>query len=444
MDAYHSSVAKAEGQSMTTTEKGNKLEDELFDYLLDQINRDKLVFDAHPAGLCKVYRKKKYYCDERRGDVEFDVVVEVRRKGRTEPYLYVVFECKNHQKAIEEIYVTDFSDKLHRIFGHAAKGIVVTSFRLQSGAESLAIKRRLGIVKFDKSGIDVVADRAVGGWAENSFIQTQIFDGNRRPKSLKFAACVDGRYFGSFEHMLHIFEKVTTDVRAEISGNKTTFLSFLPEAEIQGSAQKALCFSGYNCGEVDVERLCSILELNLSYSERVLQDAEGNIILGSANFNSRSIEINQHGNRNRERFTVAHEIGHFLLRHDKYLRSDTIVEQDLYDESGTTDIFNYERLEHQANLFASFLLLPEDQFRKSVDYERKNFETYGRSFGYIFVDDQRCNYIPYNQMLAELSDQFGASKQVVEIRLKRAGLVTDNRIGRHTRQFLGPLHAPRG
>lgn len=380
-------------------------------------------------------KKHKYYCKDREADVEFDIVVEVRRTGRSDPHLYVVFECKNHQKPIEDGDVRTFSDQIGSVFGQAVKGIVVISYKLQSGAERVAANRRLGIVRFDNNGIEVIADRTVGTWAENRFIQTQIADGNRRSKSLKFSACIDGGYFSSFDQVLHSLETGQSDARAEATDRRGNSVTFLPEAEIQVAAQNARSQVDYDGGEVDVEKLCSVLKLDLSYSERMFQDADGNTILGSANFAKRSIEINQHGNRNRERFTVAHEIGHFFLGHDQYLRSESIVERDLFADIDTEDIFNYERLEYQANLFASALLLPDKQLRLAVEALRLQLKVHDKGFGYIFVDDQPCNFIPYNQILSGLSDHFGVSRQAIEIRLKRAGLVTDKRSTKH----LSPL-----
>jgi Zn-dependent peptidase ImmA (M78 family) len=420
---------------MSTIEKGDKLEDQLYEYLLDQLVHGELVYGAHPAHLCELHKKKKYYCNQRKADVEFDVVVEVRRSGRTEPYLFVLFECKNHKDAVQERDITDFSDKIGRIFGHAAKGLIVTVSRLQSGAENIARSRRLGIVKFDANGIDVIADRTVGAWAEHGFVQAQIIDGPQRSKSLKFSACSNGTYFGSFQQMLHSFKTGRTDTGLEANNHKAKSVPFLPEIEIQAAAQKALSLADYDGGAVDVEKLCAVLALNLSYSARVLQDTDGNTILGSANFGKKSIDVNQHGDRNRERFTVAHEIGHFCLDHDKFLRSESFVERDLFVNAETDDAFNYERLEYQANLFGSVLLLPEVQFLHEVKVLRQRLDIYDRGFGYIFVDDQPCNYTTYNQMLSALSDHFGASRQAIEIRLKRAGLVTDER-RRHDLNYL--------
>ncbi|WP_199537848.1 restriction endonuclease [Phaeobacter inhibens] len=255
---------------MSTIEKGNKLEDQLFGYLQDQLDREELVFDAYPAALCEVHKKKKYFCKERGGDVEFDVVVELRRSGRREPHLFVLFECKNHKDPVQERDITDFSDKIGRIFGHAAKGLIVTASRLQSGAESIAKSRRLGIVKFDANGVDVIADRTGRAWAENRFVQTQMIDGPRRSKSLKFSACSDGKYFGSFQQMLYSFQIDRSDTASKTKDHQAKSVTFLPEAEIQAAAQKILTLAGYDGGEVDVEQLCAFLALDLSYSEQVL------------------------------------------------------------------------------------------------------------------------------------------------------------------------------
>ena len=298
---------------MNTTEKGNRLEDQLYDYLRDQLDRDELVFDVYPAGCCEVHKKKKYHCNERNRDVEFDVVIEVRRKGRIEPHLFVLFECKNHKDPIQERDITDFSDKVRRIFGHAAKGLVVSSSRLQSGAESIARSRRLGIVKFDENGIDIVADRKGGTWAEGRFVQTQIFDGPRSSKSLKFSAYNEGRFFGSVIQLLQSFEPNLAEEGDIAFAERANSAAFVPDKEIRETAQKSLNLLQHDCGAVNLEKLCTELDLQLSFSERLSHDSDGNPILGSANFCKRSIDVNLHGNKHRERFTIAHEIGHFCL-----------------------------------------------------------------------------------------------------------------------------------
>lgn len=101
---------------MSTVAKGNKLEDEFYNYLCDQQRRGSFVYGAHSPGHCKIHKKKKYFCKTRGDLVEFDVVIEVYAESRSKPHMYVVFECKNHKGSIPEIYVNDFSSKLADVF----------------------------------------------------------------------------------------------------------------------------------------------------------------------------------------------------------------------------------------------------------------------------------------------------------------------------------------
>lgn len=151
------------------------------------------------------------------------------------------------------------------------------------------------------------------------------------------------------------------------------------------------------------------------------------LILGSANFDRNSIEINAHDNVFRERFTIGHEIGHFCLGHGRYLRSETVIERDLLVDVEATGTFDITRLEVQANLFASEIILPDQVFRHATDVGRKRLEMRNIGFGDIYVDDSPWNYQPYNQLISDLSDYFCVSKQATEIRLTKLGLVNDQR-----------------
>lgn len=412
---------------MSTTEKGNKLEDQLYEYLNNQLVCDELIYGVYPAHLCEVHKKKKYYCKERMGDVEFDIVIEVRRDSSAEPHILVVFECKNHQKSIQERDVTDFSDKIRRVFGHGAKGVVVCSSRLQSGAENIARSRKLGIVKFDANGTEIIADRRSGFLPESSFVARQIFESARQTKSLKLSAYFDGKFYASMSQLLHSFDTGFADARVSSSATPSDTVKFMPDADIREVASGLLGGLRHKWGAVNLEELCASLELRLTFSEQHIQDGQGNPILGSANFGKRTIEVNQNGNRHRERFTIAHEIGHFCLQHDRYLESETIIERDLMVDVQSTQPFNFERLEFQANILASELLLPLSEFMTCVEALRLHLRIYDKGFGYIFVDDQRINYTLYSDLLAALSSHFDVSKQAVEVRLKRLGLVNDKR-----------------
>lgn len=412
---------------MNSTKKGDELEDTFYEYLLGQKRRGELIYGLYPSQNCEIFKKKGYYCRERGNDVQFDIVIEIHQIGRKDPFSYIVFECKNYENDIPETCVTDFSDKLGRIFRHAAKGVLVVSSRLQSGADKLARSRSLGIVKYDKAGLEVVADRSARYCLESRFVKSQIFRSERPIKALKFSAFYNGKFFGTIDRFLRSLEP-RLSLNDEIEdGSALLSVPYLSAEHIEKSAQEVLEQVGYKTGPVDLKKICSMLSIDLQFSRNLIKDEEGALILGSANFDRKSISINFHDNENRERFTLGHEIGHFYLKHDRYIRSETIVERDLFFDSEAEDFFNYERLELQANSFSSNIILPNHAFRAAIGMARAELDIRDRGHGYIYVDDQPCNLLTYVQLLSSLSLYFAVSKQVIEIKLKKMNLLTDRR-----------------
>ncbi|MCY1741456.1 ImmA/IrrE family metallo-endopeptidase [Ensifer sp. SL37] len=410
---------------MNTTAKGNKLEDALFDYLIEQQERGGRVYGLYPSELCRIRKKPKYDCPQRKKPVEFDVVIEVYREGAETPHSHVVFECKNYKSGIPESRVTDFSDKMGRIFGHSVKGILVVSSRLQSGAENIARSRSMGIVKFSESGADVVAERRHRYSVESAFVKSQIFEEGHRVKSLKFSAYFDGKFFNSMGQLLEYFEQDPAEKSS--GGSDRVSVPYMSTEDIRAFATEILEGIGYKEGAVDLRKVCEAMSLDLKSSRTTVFDEDGTLILGSANFDRHSIEINEHHNDFRERFTIGHEIGHFCLGHGTYLRSETVIERDLLVDVETAERFDFTRLELQANLFASEIILPDRVFRLAAEVGCRRLKMRDIGFGYVYVDDKPWNYQPYNELLTDLSQYFRVSKQATEIRLKKLGIVNDQR-----------------
>lgn len=70
-------------------------------------------------------------------------------------------------------------------------------------------------------------------------------------------------------------------------------------------------------------------------------------------------------NENRTRFSLAHELGHFVL-HKHYVDSLTFNSKEEWIEFILNDLHR-EPLETQANMFASYLLLPTDDLKIEVE-----------------------------------------------------------------------------
>lgn len=411
---------------MHSVQKGNILEDKFYQFLIDQQKRGDFVFGVHSPQLCKIHKKKKYFCKERKDDVEFDVVIELYGEGRPSPHMYIIFECKNRKRRLPETSVTDFTSKLSRIFGNSAKGVIVTASALQSGAENLALSAGLGIVKYTDSGFDIKADRLNGDKPDKHLFVTAA--NPLLPKrSLRFSAFYDGNYYSSVDPFLNGIQETDQSRPTQTNQNVKPSCLSLSRHDIEKSASDVLDLIDYLDGAVDLPKICQKLSIDLEFRDEEVKDDNLICILGSANFDQRKIQINRHKNHNRKRFTVAHEIGHFYLKHDYYLRSETVIQSDLLLDNEVKQSAHYGLLEFQANTFAAGLLLPERAFKQTTKHFMNLLGIRDRGHGYIFVDDQPCNLFLYGGLLSQLSTYFEASKQAIEIRLKNLRMLNDLR-----------------
>lgn len=87
---------------------------------------------------------------------------------------------------------------------------------------------------------------------------------------------------------------------------------------------------------------------------------------------------------------------------------------------------NTRRIEIQANIFASYLLLPTDNFLLET---MKFFILNNISKNYIYLDKQLVNQLLANNLISELSTKFNASRKAVRLKL------IDNDLLRDTTRF---------
>lgn len=71
--------------------------------------------------------------------------------------------------------------------------------------------------------------------------------------------------------------------------------------------------------------------------------------------------VNSNHNKKRQRFTMAHELGHYMLHKGKNVE---FVDTTFFRSS------EMDSIEYNANEFASRLLMPEDRLRKLVDIDK--------------------------------------------------------------------------
>lgn len=129
----------------------------------------------------------------------------------------------------------------------------------------------------------------------------------------------------------------------------------------------------------------------------------------------------------RNRFTLAHELGHHFLHRHLLERYDI----DTCDSQSSLEMVSasnkdFDRFEAQANKFAAFLLMPEEPMRKQAE---KYFDEHDIHRGFIRWDDQysisegKFNERRAKEFVATIASIFRVSREAAKYRLMALGLL---------------------
>jgi Zn-dependent peptidase ImmA (M78 family) len=121
---------------------------------------------------------------------------------------------------------------------------------------------------------------------------------------------------------------------------------------------------------LDVKSVAEFFGINVQ--EVDLEDELSGILGKDEENDTWFMQVNINHHPNRQRYTIAHELGHFCLhRHLKQRFEDQI-----FFRGG-----EITREEGQANEFASTILIPEQELRGQIDSGVKKVEELARVFG---------------------------------------------------------------
>ena len=169
------------------------------------------------------------------------------------------------------------------------------------------------------------------------------------------------------------------------------------------AARKVLRELGIKHGPVKMKPLLEKLGIEL-VAEDLDKELSGVLIKEDQQI---LIAVNSNHSPTRQRFTIAHEIGHFVLAHpgemfvDKTLRQRAVVVRRDGRSSEGTDIDEVE-----ANRFAAELLMPRDFVEEEVRKRLERKPTPSRK-----------------ALVGELAKFFEASPQAMEYRLVNLGFL---------------------
>lgn len=161
-------------------------------------------------------------------------------------------------------------------------------------------------------------------------------------------------------------------------------------------AEKVLAHAGYVRPPVPIEDI--IIDAGLQIQSQPLEiNVSGFLIRKDS---GAYVGVNSLHHRNRQRFTLAHELGHYILHHD----SPTVfVDDALIHFRGETTTTPNDMYEMEANAFAGALLMPESMLRRDLA---------GR---YIDAMDEVA--------VRSMARRYEVSPQALTIRLMRIGLL---------------------
>ncbi|MBR5709943.1 MAG: ImmA/IrrE family metallo-endopeptidase [Thermoguttaceae bacterium] len=183
--------------------------------------------------------------------------------------------------------------------------------------------------------------------------------------------------------------------KKRIINNKIDFPE-IEKPELIDSPSRLLLFAknqGITCVPLDLNSLCKKLNINIVYQSLFqlpeiqrseiqrseIQRSDKNNISGILfrNFDgSWTISVNENHHINRQRFTIAHELGHYFLhRHEGSVFTDEIFFRSMYFGNEKK-----QKMEWQANEFAATILMPRQEIVKLISNGIVDIESLARTF----------------------------------------------------------------
>ena len=401
--------------------RGDLFETRTYDLLKTLLDNEDFYVSGKKS---KIFKKKGYYSEKRKSDIIFDIAIETYLDNSSKYSLLTLIECKNYQSSVPVNDIEEFDSKIRQISEHNTKGILITNNSFQSGVYSLALSTGIALVKVnDNDEFEWLVNRKANSKFSISISDAIDYIEDKAESSLNFLA-INGQF------VLPTLAELLLQIQViDFFRHKEKFINipFVKKERIEEIISKLETYDVYTNNRLDENKICKFLESKYPVSFD-FQTELSHDILGKIEFEPLKIQITKSLKIDlpRWRFTLAHEIGHLIL-HTNIL-SEKISEKTDTDFSLS---FKYnvsemtsKRLEYQANLFASNLLIPIS----TLVYIVKDFflEEHLHK-GYLYWDTQPVNQNLALTLLNRISVAYGVSLEVARIRLITLGFLVDER-----------------
>lgn len=402
----------------SSTAKGTKLENQVYDLIVKLLKDGDFIV---PQKTSKVFKKKGYYSSKREKNIVFDITIETTLPNANAYSLLTIIECKNLYKKVSVDDIEEFGSKINQVGEHNTKGIMITTHSFQESTLKIAAKEGIALIKLNSSNeMQWISYRRNSG--EKIRFENEL--------ELTDETCLAEAFVCKFQDI-----KITNfaDLFLELSiidyfNDSEEFIDipYIPHDKLNSIVEKLFRKDVYDGSVLNFDKLTKLLEpeYNVTFEYDVV-GKEG--YLGKIEFNPLSIKISNSArvDRNRWRFTLAHEIGHLIL-HSNLLKHRLTEKRD--DENSlfikySSSNKHSERLEVQANLFASYLLLPENILLPRMGRIFKEYRIHRKQ---LYLDRQPVNQAEVFDILNVLSKEFEVSMEAIKLRLIKLDLLVDD------------------
>lgn len=429
---------------VSSIEKGNALEDQIYHFFSSEIAAHRLF--AKPS-CCKIRKKPRYYSRDRNNEIEFDVSIEIYLPGMSDFSFVVLIECKNYNKSVPVNDVEEFFCKVQQVAAANSKSIVASKGAFQASTLEFAKSKKIGLLRcFDQSNCkwDLLRSPSMSAYASAGISEENVLyglsDDSYQSEFYDFYLQSPTRYTHSisdfFEDLL-LDEVISPSQLRHILNPKMKRFEVVPfreKGEIEERASEILQALLYSDGTVPLEMLCAkehentglVVRLETEPSKEALQKG----ILGRISFEPLQIEVFRQPEpiKERTRFTLAHELAHHLLGHGRYMRREYCQNSDFsQNQNITIEGSEVARMEFQANYLAAALLLPKHNIMVDFRNLLRTLDLPNRGHGQLYVDDQLCNLQNFHMVTTHMSRKYQTSHTATKIRLQELGLLQDHR-----------------
>ena len=95
----------------------------------------------------KIFQKKHYYSEARKGDIIFDIAIESYLPEYDTPSFIVFVECKKYKEKVPISDLEEFHSKVLQIAPNANKAVLVTNSSFSEQGMNYAQAKRIGLVR---------------------------------------------------------------------------------------------------------------------------------------------------------------------------------------------------------------------------------------------------------------------------------------------------------